>query len=76
MTDVVLTPGAAVSAAPGAAEGTSRSELPGGLRVVTETVPGGANHDLTVRRGSGVLERLGEGEGARVESWVLTGGGS
>jgi len=40
LTDVVLTPGAAVSAAPGAAEGTSRSELPGGLRVVTETVPG------------------------------------
>lgn len=41
---------------------------PGGrIEAVTATVPGGANHDLTVRRGSGVLERLGEGEGVMVD---------
>jgi DDE superfamily endonuclease/Helix-turn-helix of DDE superfamily endonuclease len=39
----------------------------GRIETVTETVPGGANHDLTVLRGSGVLERLGEGEGAMVD---------
>jgi predicted Zn-dependent peptidase len=38
LTDVLVTPGAgAVAPAPG---GVSRTELPGGLRVVTETVPG------------------------------------
>ena len=30
-------------------------------------MPGGANHDLTLLRGSGVLERLGEGEGAMMD---------
>jgi hypothetical protein len=39
----------------------------GRIEAVTATVPGGANHDLTVLRGSGVLERLGEGEGAMVD---------
>jgi predicted Zn-dependent peptidase len=38
LTDVLVTPGAgAVALAPG---GVSRTELPGGLRVVTESVPG------------------------------------
>jgi len=39
----------------------------GRIETVSPTVPGGANHDLTVLRGSGVLERLGEGEGAMVD---------
>jgi hypothetical protein len=39
----------------------------GRIEAVSPTVPGGANHDLTVLRGSGVLERLGAGEGAMVD---------
>jgi hypothetical protein len=39
----------------------------GRIETVSPSVPGGANHDLTVLRGSGVLERLVEGEGAMVD---------
>jgi hypothetical protein len=39
----------------------------GWIETVRVSVPGGANHDLTVLRGSGVLERLAEGEGAMVD---------
>jgi hypothetical protein len=38
----------------------------GRIETVSASVPGGANHDLTLLRGSGVLERLAEGEGAMV----------
>ncbi len=39
----------------------------GRIEAVTSTVPGGVNHHLTVLRGSGVLERLVEGEGTMVD---------
>jgi hypothetical protein len=39
----------------------------GRIETVSDSVPGGANHDLTLLRRSGVLERLGEGEGAMVD---------
>jgi hypothetical protein len=39
----------------------------GRIETVSATVPGGANHDLTVLRGSGVLERLNAGAGAMVD---------
>ena len=39
----------------------------GRIEGVSDSVPGGANHDLTVLRSSGVLERLGEGEGAMMD---------
>jgi len=39
----------------------------GRIETVSASVPGGANHDLTLLRGSGVLERLAEGEGAMVD---------
>ena len=50
---------------------------PGGLiEAVSESVPGGANHDLTVLRASGVLERLGEGEGAMLDKGYVGIGNS
>ena len=39
----------------------------GRIETVSDSVPGGANHDLTLLRTSGVLERLGEGEGAMMD---------
>jgi hypothetical protein len=39
----------------------------GRIETVSDSVPGGANHDLTLLRTSGVLEGLGEGEGAMVD---------
>jgi hypothetical protein len=39
----------------------------GRIEGVSDSVPGGANPDLTVRRWWGVLERLGEGEGAMMD---------
>jgi hypothetical protein len=39
----------------------------GRVEAVSGSVPGGANHDLTLLRGSGVLERLGQGEGAMMD---------
>ena len=36
-------------------------------RVGQRLVPGGANHDLTLLRASGVPERLAEGEAAMVD---------
>lgn len=39
----------------------------GHIEAVTDSVPGGANHDITVLRSSGVLEGLGAGEGAMVD---------
>jgi DDE superfamily endonuclease len=39
----------------------------GRIESVSDSVPGGANHDLTLLRGSGVLERLAAGEGAMVD---------
>lgn len=36
----------------------------GAIETVTDSVPGGANHDIKVLRDSGVLDRLGTGEGA------------
>jgi hypothetical protein len=39
----------------------------GRIETVSPTVPGGANHDLPLLRGSGVLERWAEGEGAMVD---------
>jgi DDE superfamily endonuclease len=39
----------------------------GRIETISDSVPGGANHDLTLLRASGVLERLGEGEGAMVD---------
>src|SRR6266542_249876 len=39
----------------------------GRIETVSASVPGGANHDLTLLRCSGVLERLAEGEGAMVD---------
>jgi hypothetical protein len=39
----------------------------GRIETVSDSVPGGANHDLPLLRASGVLERLGEGEGAMVD---------
>ena len=39
----------------------------GRIETVSDSVPGGANHDLPLLRGSGVLERLGDGEGAMMD---------
>jgi DDE superfamily endonuclease len=39
----------------------------GRIETVSDSVPGGANHDLTLLRASGVLDRLGEGQGAMVD---------
>jgi hypothetical protein len=39
----------------------------GRIETIGDSAPGGANHDLTLLRASGVLERLGEGEGAMVD---------
>jgi hypothetical protein len=39
----------------------------GRITTVGPSVPGGANHDLTLLRGSGVLEALGEGEAAMLD---------
>ena len=39
----------------------------GRIEAVGPSVPGGANHDLTLLRGSGVLERLAAGEAAMVD---------
>jgi IS5 family transposase len=39
----------------------------GRIEAVSDSVPGGANHDLTVLRSSGVLEGLGDGEGAMMD---------
>jgi hypothetical protein len=39
----------------------------GRIESVSDSVPGGANHDLTLLRATGVLERLAEGEGAMVD---------
>jgi hypothetical protein len=39
----------------------------GRIETVSDSVPGGANHDLTLLRTSGVLERLGEGEAAMMD---------
>lgn len=51
MTDVLVAPGAgAAASAPG---GVSRTELPGGLRVVTETVPGVRSVSLGIWIGVG-----------------------
>jgi hypothetical protein len=36
----------------------------GRIEAVSDSVPGGANHDLPLLRGSGVLEQLADGEGA------------
>lgn len=43
----------------------------GRIETVSATVPGGANHDLTLLRGSGVLERLTESEGAMVDKGYI-----
>lgn len=37
------------------------------IESVSGSVPGGANHDLTLLRGSGLLGRLGEGEGVMTD---------
>jgi hypothetical protein len=39
----------------------------GRIEAVSDSVPGGANHDLTLLCGSGVLEQLAEGEAAMVD---------
>jgi hypothetical protein len=39
----------------------------GRIETVSDSVPGGANHDLPLLRASGVLERLGEGEAAMMD---------
>lgn len=39
----------------------------GRIETISDSVPGGANHDLTLLRRSGVLDRRGEGEGAMVD---------
>jgi DDE superfamily endonuclease/Helix-turn-helix of DDE superfamily endonuclease len=39
----------------------------GQIEAVSASVPGGANHDLTLLRSSGVLERLGAGEAAMMD---------
>jgi hypothetical protein len=39
----------------------------GRIETVSDSVPGGANHDLTLLRASGVLERLDAGEGAMMD---------
>ena len=39
----------------------------GRIEAISASVPGGANHDLTLLRASGVLDRLGEGEGAMMD---------
>jgi DDE superfamily endonuclease/Helix-turn-helix of DDE superfamily endonuclease len=39
----------------------------GRIETVSDSVPGGANHDLTLLRTSGVLERLGEDEAAMMD---------
>jgi hypothetical protein len=42
-------------------------DLTGRIEGVSPSVPGGANHDLTMLRASGVLEGLGDGEGAMMD---------
>jgi hypothetical protein len=39
----------------------------GRIEAVSDSVPGGANHDLPLLRGSGVLEQLAPGEGAMLD---------
>jgi DDE superfamily endonuclease len=39
----------------------------GRIETVSDSVPGGANHDLALLRSTGMLDRLGEGEGAMVD---------
>lgn len=39
----------------------------GRIETISDSVPGGANHDLTLLRASGILDRLGEGEGAMMD---------
>jgi hypothetical protein len=39
----------------------------GRIEAVSDSVPGGANHDLPLLRGSGVLEQLAEGEAAMAD---------
>jgi DDE superfamily endonuclease len=39
----------------------------GRIETVSDSVPGGAHHDLTLLRSTGVLDRLGDGEGAMVD---------
>jgi hypothetical protein len=39
----------------------------GRIETVSDSAPGGATHDLRLLRDSGVLDRLGEGEGAMVD---------
>jgi DDE superfamily endonuclease len=39
----------------------------GRIETVSDSVPGGATHDLTLLRDSGVLDRLSEGEGVMVD---------
>jgi hypothetical protein len=39
----------------------------GRIETISDSVPGGANHDLTLLRGSGILEELAEGEGVMVD---------
>jgi hypothetical protein len=39
----------------------------GRIETISDSVPGGANHDLTLLRASGVLERLAEGEGVMLD---------
>jgi hypothetical protein len=43
----------------------------GRIETISDSVPGGANHDLTLLRASGVLVRLGEGEGAIVDKGFI-----
>src|SRR5262249_8762956 len=38
----------------------------GRIETISDSVPGGANHDLTLLRATGVRDRLGAGEGAMV----------
>jgi hypothetical protein len=39
----------------------------GRIETISDSVPGGANHDLPLLRASGVLDRLGEGEAAMMD---------
>jgi predicted Zn-dependent peptidase len=62
VTDVLLTPGAgAAASAPG---GVSRTELPGGLRVVTEAVPGVRSVSLGIWIGIGSRDEASRQAGA------------
>jgi predicted Zn-dependent peptidase len=59
LTELVVTPGAAA-----AAPGVRRSELPGGLRVVTEAVPGVRSVSLGIWLGIGSRDETAEQAGA------------